>query len=74
LDPNYIDAYYFRGIAYLKKSMYKEGMADLERGVAIAPASEVAPAALGPALRRSSPPDESGTMIGKTIPHYLFLD
>ena len=47
LDPNYIDAYYFRGIAYLKKSMYKEGKADLERGVAIAPASEVALTGLG---------------------------
>jgi TolB-like protein/DNA-binding winged helix-turn-helix (wHTH) protein/tetratricopeptide (TPR) repeat protein len=47
LDPNYTDAYYFRGIAYLKKSMYKEGRADLERGVAIAPASEVALTGLG---------------------------
>ena len=47
LDPNYVDAYYFRGIAYLKKSMYKEGKADLERGVAMAPASEVALTGLG---------------------------
>ena len=47
LDPNYVDAYYFRGIAYLKKSMYKEGKADLEKGVAIAPASEVALTGLG---------------------------
>lgn len=47
LDPNYIEAYYFRGIAHLKKSMYNEGMADLEKGVAIAPASEVALTGLG---------------------------
>jgi tetratricopeptide (TPR) repeat protein len=47
LDPHYIEAYYFRGIAHLKKSMYNEGMADLERGVAIAPASEVALTGLG---------------------------
>jgi len=47
LDPNYIEAYYFRGIAYLKKSMYKEGLADLEKGVAIAPTSEVALTGLG---------------------------
>jgi len=47
LDPNYVDAYYFQGIAYLKKSMYKEGKADLEKGVAIAPASEVALTGLG---------------------------
>src|SRR5580700_1070977 len=47
LDPNYLDAYYFRGIAYLKKSMYVEGKADLEKGVAIAPASELALTGLG---------------------------
>jgi TolB-like protein/DNA-binding winged helix-turn-helix (wHTH) protein/Flp pilus assembly protein TadD len=47
LDPNYDEAYYFRGIAYLKKSMYKEGMAELEKGVAIAPSSEVALTGLG---------------------------
>jgi tetratricopeptide (TPR) repeat protein len=37
LDPNFIDAYYFRATAYLKKSRYKEGMTDLEKGVAISP-------------------------------------
>jgi TolB-like protein/DNA-binding winged helix-turn-helix (wHTH) protein/Flp pilus assembly protein TadD len=47
LDPNYADAYYFRGIAYLKKSMNNEGMADLEKGVAIASDSEVALTGLG---------------------------
>jgi TolB-like protein/DNA-binding winged helix-turn-helix (wHTH) protein/Flp pilus assembly protein TadD len=47
LDPNFLDAYYFRGLAYLKKSMYKEGKSDLEKGVAIAPASEVALTGLG---------------------------
>jgi Tfp pilus assembly protein PilF len=33
LDPNFIDAYYFRGVSYLKKSMYKEGMGEFEKGV-----------------------------------------
>jgi TolB-like protein/DNA-binding winged helix-turn-helix (wHTH) protein/Tfp pilus assembly protein PilF len=47
LDPNYIDAYYFRGIAYLKKSMLEEGKADLEKGLAIAPASELALTGVG---------------------------
>jgi len=47
LDPNYIEAYYFRGIAYLKKSMLEEGKADLEKGLAIAPASEVALTGVG---------------------------
>ena len=47
LDPNYIEAYYFRGIAYLKKSMLEEGRAELEKGLAIAPASEVALTGVG---------------------------
>lgn len=47
LDPNYIEAYYLRGIAYLKKSMYVEGKADLEKGVTVAPASELALTGLG---------------------------
>ncbi|HZV87505.1 MAG TPA: winged helix-turn-helix domain-containing protein [Candidatus Binatus sp.] len=47
LDPNYIEAYYFRGISYLKKSMLEEGKADLEKGLAIAPASEVALTGVG---------------------------
>jgi tetratricopeptide (TPR) repeat protein len=36
LDPKYISAYYIRGVAYVKKSMYKEAMAEFEKGVAIA--------------------------------------
>jgi TolB-like protein/DNA-binding winged helix-turn-helix (wHTH) protein/Tfp pilus assembly protein PilF len=36
LDPNYLAVFYFRGICYLKKSLYKEGMAEVEKGVAIA--------------------------------------
>jgi TolB-like protein/DNA-binding winged helix-turn-helix (wHTH) protein/Tfp pilus assembly protein PilF len=36
LDPKYISAYYVRGVAYVKKSMYKEAMAEFEKGVAIA--------------------------------------
>jgi TolB-like protein/DNA-binding winged helix-turn-helix (wHTH) protein/tetratricopeptide (TPR) repeat protein len=47
LDPNFIDAYYFRGVAYLKKSMYKEGMAEFEKGVAISPANTAALTGLG---------------------------
>jgi TolB-like protein/DNA-binding winged helix-turn-helix (wHTH) protein/Flp pilus assembly protein TadD len=47
LDPNYIEAYYLRGIAYLKKSMLEEGKADLEKELAIAPASEVALTGVG---------------------------
>jgi len=47
LDPNYVESYYFRGIAYLKKSMLEEGMAELEKGRAIAPASEEALTGVG---------------------------
>ena len=47
LYPNFIDAYYFRGLAYLKKSMYKECMADFEKGVAIAPVNPLALTGLG---------------------------
>ena len=35
LDPNFIEAYYFRGAAYLKKSMYEEGMAELPSTMAL---------------------------------------
>jgi TolB-like protein/DNA-binding winged helix-turn-helix (wHTH) protein/Tfp pilus assembly protein PilF len=47
LDPNSIIAYYFRGMAYLKKSMDKEGMADFEKAVAIAPGDPQALTGLG---------------------------
>ena len=47
LDPNFIDAYYFRGMAYLKKSMYREGMAEFEKGVAISPLDPEALTGLG---------------------------
>ena len=47
LDPNFIEAYYFRGVAYLKKSMYEEGMAEFEKGVAISPLSTEALTGLG---------------------------
>jgi TolB-like protein/DNA-binding winged helix-turn-helix (wHTH) protein/Tfp pilus assembly protein PilF len=47
LDPNFIDAYYFRGLAYVKKSMYKEGMAEFEKGVAISPVNTEALTGLG---------------------------
>src|SRR4029077_9004353 len=47
LDPNFIDAYYFRGVSYVKKSMYKEGMAEFEKGMAISPVNPEALTGLG---------------------------
>jgi tetratricopeptide (TPR) repeat protein len=47
LDPNFIDAYYFRGVSYLKKSMYKEGMGEFEKGVTISPVDTAALTGLG---------------------------
>jgi tetratricopeptide (TPR) repeat protein len=47
LDPNYLAVFYFRGICYLKKSLYKEGMAEVEKGVAIAPDSPFTLTGLG---------------------------
>jgi Tfp pilus assembly protein PilF len=47
LDPNFIDAYYFRGMANLKKSRSKEGMTDFEREVAISPMNTQALMGLG---------------------------
>jgi tetratricopeptide (TPR) repeat protein len=47
LDPNFLRAYYFRGMAYLKKSMYKEGMLDFEKGVAISPGNTLSLTGLG---------------------------
>lgn len=37
LDPKFIPAYYVRGVAYVKKSLYKEAMAEFEKGVSISP-------------------------------------
>jgi tetratricopeptide (TPR) repeat protein len=47
LDPNFIDACYFRGVSYLKKSMYKEGMTDFQKAVLISPLETVALTGLG---------------------------
>jgi len=47
LDPKYILAYYVRGVAYVKKSMYKEAMAEFEKGVSISPDDPVALTGLG---------------------------
>jgi Tfp pilus assembly protein PilF len=33
LDPKFISAYYIRGVAFVKKSMYKEAMAEFEKAV-----------------------------------------
>jgi len=35
LDPKFISAYYIRGVSYVKKSMYKEAMAEFEKAVSI---------------------------------------
>jgi TolB-like protein len=37
LDPNFFLPHTFLGLAYFQKSMYKEGIAELERAVAISP-------------------------------------
>ena len=47
LDPNFIDAYYFRGMAYSKKFMYKEAMQEFGKGVAISPGDTEALTGLG---------------------------
>jgi TolB-like protein/DNA-binding winged helix-turn-helix (wHTH) protein/Tfp pilus assembly protein PilF len=47
LDPNYAVAFYFRGLAHLKKSMYRKGMREFEKGVAISPGDTVALTGLG---------------------------
>jgi tetratricopeptide (TPR) repeat protein len=47
LDPNFAPAYYFRGLAYSKKSMYEQGMVEFDRLVAIAPANPGALTGLG---------------------------
>ena len=47
LDPKYILAYYVRGVAYVKKSMYKEAMAEFEKGVSMSPDDPVALTGLG---------------------------
>ena len=35
LDPKFISAFYVRGVAYVKKSMFKEAMAEFDKGVSI---------------------------------------
>jgi TolB-like protein/DNA-binding winged helix-turn-helix (wHTH) protein/Tfp pilus assembly protein PilF len=35
LDPKFISAYYVRGVSYVKKSMFKEAMAEFDKGVSI---------------------------------------
>ena len=47
LDPNNVLAYYFRGVSYTKKLMYREAMADFEKAIATAPADELALTGLG---------------------------
>ena len=47
LDPTFIGAYYFRGESYLKRSMYREGMVEFEKGVAISPVNTEALTGLG---------------------------
>lgn len=47
LDPRYISGYYLRGVAYLKKSMFKEGMSEVEKAAAISPDDVTALTGLG---------------------------
>jgi tetratricopeptide (TPR) repeat protein len=47
LDPNFGPAYYFRGLAYSKKSMCREGMAEFDKLIAIAPVNPGALTGLG---------------------------
>jgi TolB-like protein/DNA-binding winged helix-turn-helix (wHTH) protein/Tfp pilus assembly protein PilF len=47
LDPKYISGYYLRGVAYLKKSMFKEGMSEVEKAAAISPDDVTALTGLG---------------------------
>jgi TolB-like protein/DNA-binding winged helix-turn-helix (wHTH) protein/Tfp pilus assembly protein PilF len=47
LDPNYISAYYVRGVAYVKKSMYKEAITEFEKGISIFPDGPEALTGLG---------------------------
>jgi tetratricopeptide (TPR) repeat protein len=39
LDPNFFAPHTFLGWAYIQKSMYKEGVAELEKAVAITPSN-----------------------------------
>jgi len=47
LGRTFFDAHYFRGVAYLKRSMYTEAMAEFEKGVAISPLNTEALTGLG---------------------------
>ena len=47
LDPRYIAAYYFRGVAYVKKATYKEAIGEFEKGISISPDNPMALAGLG---------------------------
>ena len=47
LDPKYISAYYVRGVAYVKKSMYNEAMAEFEKGISTYPDDPEALTGLG---------------------------
>ena len=37
LDPNSVSVHYVLGMVYVQKSMYKEGIAEIEKGLAISP-------------------------------------
>jgi tetratricopeptide (TPR) repeat protein len=47
LDPKYIQAFYVRGVSYVKKSMYKEAMAEFENAISISSNDPVALTGLG---------------------------
>ena len=65
LDPNFILAYYFRGVSHIKKSMYKEGMADFEKGVVISPDDAVALTGLGYGYAVTGKSAEAQTVLDK---------
>jgi tetratricopeptide (TPR) repeat protein len=46
-DPNFVNAYYFRGISYVPKSMYEEGLADFRKALMISPGNPLALTGLG---------------------------
>ena len=47
LDPQFIPAYYFRGVAFVKKSMFQEAMAEFEKEISISSDNPVALTGLG---------------------------
>jgi tetratricopeptide (TPR) repeat protein len=47
LDPNFFPALFDLGLAYVQKSIYKEGIAELEKAVAILPGNPLVLSGMG---------------------------